>query len=129
MKICSKTKPCDLIQIFKTLKKIKINFLDKNVPLALLRIIYGFLWDIMYEAKILSKHAKKKVIELKEINSVCLSKVKKFRDEKKHLEKCCFIGRVVNLEPLPKQNLESFGKKMHFFSTSFPLVDMTIKQT
>lgn len=66
-----KTKSNDLVEILKILKKKGIKSFDRRIPISLLRMLYNFLWDIIYQAKLFSKHAKKKKVEMEDINRIC----------------------------------------------------------
>jgi len=123
-----KTKSNDLVEILKILKKKGIKSFDRRIPISLLRMLYNFLWDIIYQAKLFSKHAKKKKVEMEDINRICRQISLEIYSQKSLSTKIHSLGNVINSEPLPKSNFGAFLELNYNFSDQFYKENLRLMQ-
>mmetsp|Transcript_31363 Transcript_31363/g.63608 ORF Transcript_31363/g.63608 Transcript_31363/m.63608 type:complete len:132 (-) Transcript_31363:751-1146(-) len=97
-KIC----PSDLISILELIYKSGVKFFDRKIPIALLKVFYKFLWNIFYQARLLSKHKKKKKILFEDINSVCKQTFLRIVAQKKALKKNQLKETFFNIKLYPR---------------------------
>ncbi|AEA38682.1 hypothetical protein CPARA_1gp024 (nucleomorph) [Cryptomonas paramecium] len=92
----------DIVFILKILKEERILKFKHNVPYFFLELIYNFLWDILYQAKLLSRYTKRKNISQVDIKLALLLRYKQNNrlnstDEPNH------ITNIINANIFPKK--------------------------
>jgi histone H3/H4 len=114
MKTKNKIKPADLLEIFKLMQKVGIRRFEDNIPSILLEIIYGFIWEVVYKAKLLSKHSKRPIIDLIDIEIACKLESKNVEIKNFSLINLNVSGAIANYITFP-------GEKKIDFSIDLPL--------
>jgi hypothetical protein len=100
--------PKDLIDIFLLLKKTDLKNFDESIPSMMLELIFEFIWNVIYKAKIISKHRKRRNISLIDLEIACeiiLINLKKIESNLNNLD---FGNNIISSIKLPKKKKENF---------------------
>jgi len=101
-------KPKDLIDVFILLKTSGIKNFDESIPSFMLELIYGFIWEIIYKAKIISSHRKKKNISLIDLEIACIIISNDLIKIDRKFNNLCLGNNIINSTNLPKKKKENF---------------------
>ena len=80
-KIMKNTKPKDLFIVLKILKNKNISYIDKRIPMLILKLIYDFFWNIFYISKLFAIYRGKMKVGIKDINLACFFFAKKLQEK------------------------------------------------
>nr|UXY87063.1 transcription initiation factor TFIID subunit 9 [Cryptomonas sp.] len=116
-KLCTK----NLIPVLRLLREEGAVHFEKNVPWYILEIVYIFLWEILYKAKILSRHAGKRGIDPMDIKIALTVKSREDYEINKSCRDPNHIIEMINSEPIPRE-LASLAVT-YSKSNSFPQSD------
>nr|UXY86653.1 transcription initiation factor TFIID subunit 9 [Cryptomonas paramecium] len=92
----------DVIFILKILKEEGIFRFKHDVPYFFLELIYNFLWEILYQAKLLSKYTKRKNITQLDIKLALLLKCKQ-NNRPNSINMSNHITNIINANIFPKR--------------------------
>jgi hypothetical protein len=67
----------DIALVLKILKKENVLIFENDIPYFFVEMIYDFLWDVIYKAKILSRYKGKRGIDTVDIKIALTLKLKK----------------------------------------------------
>ena len=117
MKITNFNLAEDLLFILTILKEEKILNFDKQAPHFLLGILYEFLWNLLYKAKILSKYKEKKGIDLIDIKIALILKSKTNKYNGLQINNIKHILNIINKQKFPDKT-NTFIFKFPIFTKS-----------
>ena len=97
----------DILFILKILKEEQILCFKKDIPYFLVGIVYDFIWNLLYKAKILSKYKEKKEMDLIDIKVAFIMKIKKIKTLDFSINNLKHIINLINKQKIPqmKSNL------------------------
>ena len=75
------TKPKDLFIVLKILKNKNVSYIDKRIPMLILKLIYDFFWNIFYISKLLATYRGEMKVGIKDINLACFFFAKKLQEK------------------------------------------------
>jgi hypothetical protein len=95
--------------ILNILKEEKVLTFEKNVPYFLIAVVYDFIWNLLFKAKILSKYKGKKGIDVIDMKIAFIIKIRKtirFDFSTKNLK---HITNLINKQNFPPiKNISAF---------------------